>query len=225
MPAQINTLLTEPDGSELVRDQIAAILRLELDNQRALATAQSLDPTPWDVRVFVERAGAFEEGIARPSKARPLVNVWIDNQTWDESASNIMERQKTRAFINVDVTGYGVARLGESGGQEPADHRAALECQRVVRLCRQMLMAAPYTYLGMRGVVWRRWPQSLSYYQPTIDQRRVLEALGGRLTFAVDFNEFSPQTAPETLEFLAVQLQRAETGEVYFDAAYDYTGD
>lgn len=223
--AAINELLTAPDAVEVIRDQIAAILRLELDNQRALAVAQEVDPTPWDIQIFVERAGAFEEGIAHPSQARPMANIWIDNQTWDQAASNILERQKTTAYINVDAVGFGVTRAQEGGGQLPADHLAAIECQRVVRLCRQILMAAAYTYLGLpRGKVWRRWPQSLNYYQPTIAQRPVLNALGGRLQFAIEFNEFSPQVQPETLEILAFELQRAETGEVYFNAEFNYAG-
>lgn len=217
---QINQLLTEPDNAETVRDQVAAILRLELDNQETLARAAGVDPEPWRVSVYAERSGAFERGLNSPVSKRPVVNVWLDNQTWDRAASNIYQRQRTSAFVNIDAIGYGTRKQGEAG-----DYEAATACQRVMGVCRQILMAAPYTWLGMRGVVAQRWPQSLTYYQPSIDERPVQHAYGARLTLVVDFNEFSPQTVPESLEYLAVQVKRAETGEVYFDAAYDYTGD
>jgi len=218
MQPKIASLITEIDNVELIRDQIAAILRLELDNQVALAQAESVDPAPWTVDVYTERSGAFESGLNDPNRKTPFVNVWIDNESWDRSASNVMERQRGNAFINVDAVGYGTRKPGEAG-----DFEAATSCQRVLRLCRKILMAAPYTYLELRGIVASRWPQSRTYYQPTIDQAPVQNVYGGRFTMVVDFNEFSPQTTPETLEVLAVQLQRAETGEVYFDAEYNYT--
>lgn len=215
---EITELLTGPDNVEVIRDQVAAILRLELTNQVALAEADSLDPTPWQIDVYTERAGAFEQGLNDPSKKRPLVNVWLDRESWDRSASNVMQRQRSNAVINVDAIGYGTRKPGEAG-----DFEAATRCQQVLGLCRKILMADVYTYLGLRGIIASRWPQSRTYYQPTIDQAPVQNVYGGRLTMAVDFNEFSPQTTPHNLEILALQLLRAETGEVYFDAEYDYT--
>jgi hypothetical protein len=84
-------------------------------------------------------------------------------------------------------------------------------------------MAAEYTYLGLRGLVWQRWPQSITVFQPQLDSRTIQQIVGARLSLRVAFNEFSPQAEPVTLELLSVDVTRAEGGEVVLQADYDYT--
>ena len=100
----------------------------------------------------------------------PIVNVWFDTLTYDGAASNIVERQKIEATYNIDCYGYGVS-VEDGSGHMPGDQTASLECQRALRLVRRILMSAHYVYLGLRGVVWKRWPQSVSMLQPQIDDR------------------------------------------------------
>jgi hypothetical protein len=64
-----------------------------------------------------------------------------------------------------------------------------------VRLARNIIMAGAYTYLGLRGLVWKRFPQSISMFQPQIENRAVQRVVGARLALQVHFNEFSPQYA------------------------------
>ena len=108
-------------------------------------------------------------------------------------------------------------------GHVPGDKEAAFEVQRALRLVRNILMAAEYTYLSLRGLVWQRWPQAVTVFQPQIDARQIQQIVGARLAFRVVFNEFSPQVEAETLELLSVDVIRAEDGEIYFEADYDYT--
>ena len=84
-------------------------------------------------------------------------------------------------------------------------------------------MAAEYTYLGLRGTVWRRWPQSITVFQPQIDGRPVSHVVGARIALRAEFNEFAPQVTPETLELLTVNMKRTEDGEIVLAANYDYT--
>jgi len=109
------------------------------------------------------------------------------------------------------------------GGHKAGDKEAALEVQRALRLVRNILMAAEYTYLGMRGVVWQRWPQSITSFQPQIDGRQIQQIVGARLAFNVVFNEFSPQVPAVTLELVSAEVSRSEDGEVVVNADYDYT--
>ena len=90
-------------------------------------------------------------------------------------------------------------------------------------LVRNILMSAQYTYLGLRGLVWKRWPQSITVFQPQIEGQAVQNIRGARLAFEVGFNEFSPQYQPEVLELLSVNVERSETGEILLQADYDYT--
>jgi hypothetical protein len=216
MPAQILELIDKHDNVELVRDQIAAILAVELAHQAVLSGVVD------QPRVFVERSNPWGEFIDAPLTARPIINVWFDTATYDGRSSNIVERQTCQGTFNVDCYGYavGVDDGNPVGGHSPGDESAALECQRAVRLARNILMSGQYTYLGMRGVVGKRWPLSLSMFQPQSDNRAVQRIVGGRLALQVQFNEFSPQVTGETLETLSIEVFRAGTGELYLRADY-----
>ena len=83
-------------------------------------------------------------------------------------------------------------------------------------------MAATYTYLDLRGVVWSRWVQSITVFQPQLDARNVSQVVAARLAFRVVFNEFSPQVESVELEAVRVDVERAEDGEIIAQAGYDY---
>jgi hypothetical protein len=215
LPAQILELIDKLDNVEVVRNQIAAILTVELAHQAVLSgLAQP--------RVFVERTDPWGEFLEAKVGAQPIINVWFDTATYDGSASNIVERQKCEGTFNIDCYGYAVSvDDGQpTGGHSPGDQAAALECQRAVRMARNILMSAHYTYLGLRGLVWKRWPLSLSMFQPQSATLAVQRIVAGRLAFQVQFNEFSPQVTAETLETLSVEVFRAGTGELYLRADY-----
>lgn len=95
--------------------------------------------------------------------------------------------------------------------------------QRAIRLVRNILMAGTYTYLGLRGLVWSRSPQSITVFQPQIEARQIQQIVGARLAFRVVFNEFSPQVPAVNLELISVEVRRAEDGQVVANADYDYT--
>lgn len=225
MPAQIETLIDKVDQFELVRDELAAILAVESAQQQVLALAAlptPLDPRLWKLRVFVERADPWSEfqDAQDQSDATPIVNVWFDESTIDLKRSNLVERQATEGTFNVDVYGYGIAEQTGPSTHIPSDERAARDVHRGVRLVRNILMAGHYTYLGMRGVVGRRYVQSIKSFQPTIDNRPVQGVHAARLALRVDFNEFSPQVQGQPFELLHVTVKRKETGEIYFAAQY-----
>jgi hypothetical protein len=214
MPRLIPDLIDKRDNVEIVRDQVAAILKVELAHQQTLTT--ELQP-----RVFVERSLPWGEYLEVDARTRaPIINVWFEGETFDGSASNIVERQAAEATINIDCYGYGVSVDGAGSGHVPGDQAAALEAQRAVRLARNILMAGVYTYLGLRGVVGKRWPRSIEMFQPPIDNRAVQRVVGARMALSVRFNEFSPQYVGEELETLLVEVRRAGTGEVLLLAEY-----
>ena len=215
MPALISELITKVDNFEVVRDQIGAILKVELAHQEELG-GKPMPP------VFVERSnpwGNFIEGEKCPAS---LINVWFDSASYDESASNVVERQKCEAVFNVDCYGSAVSVDDGNtvGGHVPGDLQAALEAQRCARLARNILMAGHYTYLGLRGLVWNRFPQTLSMFQPQLDNRAAQRVVVARLALKVEFNEFSPQVQGVELEALSIEVYRAGTGELYLTADY-----
>jgi hypothetical protein len=219
----IQTLIDKQDNFEVIRDQIAAILVLESNNQQALAVSEGKDSNLWKLRVFNERYNPWEQFLNTNTDRSPLVNVWYDTSNFDGSASNIVERQKAEAIYNIDCFGYGISSDDGATGHNPGDREAAFEVQRALRLVRNILMSSTYTYLGLRGLVWQRWPQSISVFQPNLDAQQVQKIVGARLELRVMFNEFSPQYVPETLEYLSVDVFRNEDGQLIAEADFDYT--
>lgn len=219
----IQTLIDKQDSFEIVRDQIAGILLAEFKNQQNLAQLVGKDPHAYELDVFTERASPWEKFLEPDcDDTTPIVNVWYSSTTFDASASNTIERQKGEGTFNVDVYGYGRSK-GTDNGHDSGDELAALEAQRVLRLIRNVLMASINTQLQLRGLVWQRWPQSATIFQPQSDSRPVDHVVGGRLVLSVVFNEFSPQYEGEPLEYVAIQVIRKETGQVFLAADYDYT--
>lgn len=219
----IDSLIDKQDNFEVIRDQIAAILVAEVASQMALATAAAKDPNDWKLRVFTERSNPWEQWLNAQTDTSPLINVWVDNSSFDPKASNSIERQKSETVFNIDCYGYGKSSDNPGGGHNPGDRESAFEVQRALRLVRNILMSAEYTYLGLRGLVWSRWPQSVTIFQPQLDGRALQQVMGARLAFRVVFNEFAPQITPETLEYLSVNVKRTEDGEIVLEADYDYT--
>lgn len=214
MPALITEIIDDPDNAEIIRDQIAAILTVELANQALLSGL----PMP---RVFTERSNPWGVFLVTESPpAQPVINVWWDSSTFDEATSNVVERQKAEGVFNIDCYGAAPSSDVEAGGHLPADEQAAREAQRTVRLARNILMAGAYTYLGLRGLVWKRFPQTISLFQPQIDNRAAQRVVAARLALQVHFNEFSPQIVGEVLETLMIEVNRKETGELYLRAEY-----
>jgi hypothetical protein len=212
MPALIEHLLATPDNVELVRDQIAAILTLELAKQGELG----LDPEP---RVFKERSNPWGQLLEEPVDETPIVNVCFDAESFDGAASNITERQKSEATYHIDAYAFGTSSHDDAG-HAPGDELAALACQKTLRLVRQILMSSHYTYLGLRGVVWKRWTQAINMFRPPIDDKSAQNIVAGRLSLVVHFNEYGPQYVGEPLETLSVEINRRETGQLYVAAQY-----
>lgn len=225
MPAILTELIEKVDNVELVRDEIAAILVVELAQQQALALAAAppRDPQLWNLRVYSERANPLAEFLDAPEAlpdARPIVNICLDNENVEGAASNTVERQKITAVFNIDCYGYAIA-ASDGAGHIPADEKAALEAQRAARLVRNILMAGAYTYLGHQGLVWKRWIQSMTVLRPPLDVRAVQDICAIRIAFSVEFNEFSPQVQGPPIALIAGEVIRQGTGQVLLRAHYE----
>jgi hypothetical protein len=217
----IAALIDKQDTFEIIRDQIGAILVTEVASQMVLATAAGKDANDWKIRVFSERSNPWDD--FNDNDTTPLVNVSFDNSNFALNKSNISERQASETVYNIDCYGYGVSKNNVAGGHLPGDEQAAKNVQKTIRLVRNILMAAEYTYLGLRGTVWQRFPQSITVFQPQLDGRQIPHIVGARIAFSVSFNEFSPQVEPVVLELLSVDVLRAENGELILEADYNYT--
>ena len=219
----IDSLIDKQDNFELVGLKIVDILKTEIENQKALALASGKDAALWDLRVFYERSNAWEQYLNDTTIDTPIVNVWLDNTSFDPSKSNEIEYQMAESTFNVDVYAYGKAAADGTGGQIAGDLLASTNLFRAIKLVRNILMSAFYTYLDMRGLVSRRWPSSISIFQPQLDNLNMQQVIGSRLALSVQYLEFSPQFQPVPLESVFSTIVDEDTSEVLLQAEFDYT--
>lgn len=158
--AEINTLLSEPDNIEVVRDTVAAILAIELENQYELAVeAEDANARDYKVGVYVENDDPLQQ-VNAESNPFPLVNVTIDSTEKDGGSTSVNKHNMT-AKILLDV--YAT---GNTASAEDAGTKASLKAWKTARLVRNILGAEPYTYLGLRGVVEGRDFESFQAGEP-----------------------------------------------------------
>lgn len=222
----IGALIDKLDGFEIVGNQIAAILAIETVSQQALATAALKDPRLWAFRVYYDRANPWEEWLDAPESnenavdATPIVCVNFDSANYDPIGSDVVKSQKSVGVFNIDCYGYGVTASDGASGHVPGDQLSAAVSQRVARIVRNILMSGEYAYLGLRGMVWKRWPQSLTAFAPSQDGKAMQQISAVRLALEVTFTETSPQVTGVTLDTLAASVKRASDGLVYLTATY-----
>ncbi len=221
MAALINTLIDKQDSNEIVRDQIAAILAVEVANQKVLATASGKDPALWDFAIFIERSKPWEiqtETDGNEAGEMPLINVSFDSDTFDNKNSNSIERQRTRGIFYVDCYGFKTRTTLKTG-----DELSSRESDRIAKLVRNILMSAAYTYLNIRPIISRRYITRREKFAPDIRQEGFENIVATRITIEVEYDENSPQVTPVDLELIYGKCTRSDSGQIYFEIEIDTT--
>jgi hypothetical protein len=219
LSAKITTLIEKQDTNEIIRDQIAAILAVEVENQRQIAIAELKDPDDFSFLVFVERSRPWE------SDEMPLVNVLFDNDRFDNKGSDVTKEQKATGTFYLDCYGNKAADETNTG-----DELASKEVDRIARLVRNIIMAGEYRQLAFgyrelgtgNNLVFKRYIMRREKFMPNINQDGYENIIACRLTLEVEYKELSPQAVPVDLELMILQCKR-EDGKVYFTAEYDLT--
>lgn len=225
MVTVLTELIDKQDNSEIIRDQIGAILLAESVSQQVLAVAEP-DPLLWKLRVYTEAQNTIEAFTNEPEEAikdpSPVVNVWYEGGSFDPAIGDTVKRQAQRGTFNVDIYGFAIA--AEDGtGHKPGDREASFTAQRGARLVRNILMSALNIQLQLRPMVWQRWIASLTNFQVELQTPSALQVVALRVSLHVTFNEYSPQFAGDTLEFLAVDVKRDSDGMLISELDIDYT--
>lgn len=232
MPAQITELITGKDVAETVRDMVAAILVVEIENQKALAQVAGQNPDDWDLEVYLERANPFESWLEQddneqPDRRTPIVNVWLES-TNQEGAASAVDGKAATSTINVDCFGYGVSKE-TLNGHEAGDRKAAFEAQRALRLCRRILFSGQYTYLGSPRkagqFIGGRKLLRLETFQPEQTVQTAQRIVGARMAIEVRHTLDQPQVLGETIETITVEVTRTEDDRVLVNTAYGVAPD
>ena len=219
MSAKILTLIDKQDSNEIIIDQIAAILVIEIKNQRTLAIADGRDVDNYYFSVYCEKARPWE------SYQMPLVNVVFDNDRFDNKNSNMVERQRATGTFYIDC--YGKKDTTDNG---TGDELSSKEADRIARFSRNIIMAGEYTYLalgsrelGTNSIVASRNITRREKFQPDIRNEAFENIIACRLTLEVAYDEFSPQAETQDFELLINQCERSDDGKILFITEKDMT--
>lgn len=223
MAAIINQLIDKKDTNEFIRDKLGVILFEEKEEQKVLANGLGKNPDEWDFDVYIERSKPWEiltnqVGQEIGELQKGLVNILFDNDSFDVKGSGNFARQKAEGIFFIDCYAHKNSNPTESG-----DEATSKESDRIARLVRNILMYANYLYLGMQGVVTRRYIIKREKLQPDIKQEGFENIVVTRVTLKVDYEEYAFEKMPEILEEVYGECKISDTGQIYFDVNYDYT--
>lgn len=218
----IEKLIDKQDSFEIIRDKLAYIVASEIANQKILASNENKEISLWDMKVYLERSNPWEDYMNDVDNTTPIINIWYDNSNFIGASSDTVERQAVDGIYNIDV--YAVANSSNNvlGGHNPGDYEASISLQRAIKLVRNIIMSANYTYLDLRGLVWQRMLQSITTFQPQQDRANARAIIAGRLALKVRFNEYSPQYAGNVVELISTEFRRTEDGQIVIDADYQH---
>lgn len=211
--------IEDPDGFELVRNAIGQILVEEMASQRAQAIAQSIDPTPWDIPIFLERTHALD--ALNAGVEIPVINVWYDNSNTEGAKSNSANQQSQSVF-NVDCIA-SVKTKETATGQISGDEATQYEVHRIARVARQLIMHPKWIVLGLNNVVGRRWMGTRQAFQPNSGQMPVNNVSGCRIQFYVSHKETVPfDILTDAEQALVTVYTDPEHENIKYQALYDW---
>lgn len=198
--SKIDTLLNTPDNVEIIRDQICGILAIELDNQYELAK-QAGDPVAddYNIKVHQEETEPWSITTESDSKAFPLVNVCLQDVS-AQAGSTSTDKRASRASFNLDCYCSGSFNGDGTGGRH-----AVTKAWKAARVIRNIIDAASYTYLGLRGIVTSRQIQSIETGLPNLNDASINVCIC-RIRLVVDYYEHSPQVSGPIIEPIHISI-------------------
>ena len=210
---EVNELLNEPDNVEIVRDQVAGILALELLNQHELAEATPDLPAKqdYDVKVYIENDEPW--AVQDEENPFPAIKVSFDKYLIDtDDGSN---DRIVNAVYNIDC--YAA---GNYDGEGFAGRIAKIKSMKIARFVRNILQAANYRYLKLRGIVNN---QHIASCKSGIirDSEGAVKVGVQRIALEVEFHEHSPQVVSDVLEEMNLTCNSA-TGEILLNIKEEY---
>ncbi len=214
MSGQIKELLQTKDNSEKIRDQIAAILKMELLKQATLADESPIENKgDFDISVYLENARPWElTSDNQEENPFPLVNVCLAEIGEDQAKPGAtVGKNKYTGIYYVDC--YGCGNNQPEGSEEyiSDDSLSALRAWQTARIVRNILMSGFYAYLGMQGDVMRRKITKITTIMPPIAES-ALSVTACRIVLEVDFFEIAPEG--DGVNFEGISFVSKNDGEV-----------
>jgi hypothetical protein len=216
MNGQITELLDQFDNVEKIRSNIAAILKTELVSQHQKATEQNLqDAADYKISVYLERERPWElAGDSSGNSPFPLVNIQLVGYRKDNGPGETVNRKKYIGEFFIDCYAKGSPENPDYFD----DTDATIRAWKIERIIRNILMAGPYTYLGMRNIVRGREITEARTGAPTNITGNIEESAISvticRIFMSVLFYEESPQVSGVEYDGMSFKASTTPEGEV-----------
>jgi len=197
--AELSYIIPESNLEE-IRDQIAIIIKTELDNQAVLQTDDDLTG-----KVFIERFTPVNKSEGT------VINVYI-NQS--EFSQQTQVTQRGTAIFYIDFYCWDEQIVSEEGY-----FRTARKLHRLVMLVHNILHAPQFNKLTFdAGVVYNRTVTRVQFDSPA-NNADLNYARMGRLTLSIDFHNQQPHEVPITASGYdtTVKLDTSEEGYTFIN--------
>lgn len=182
----VDELIKNPDNAEIIRDQLCGILSLETAHQYELAL-ESSDPVARDykIEVYLENDEPWALQTEEDNHY-PIVNVSLQSVGGVSGSTNTNTTNR-RAVFFIDCYATGTF-----DGTGLSGRMAVIKAWKTARIVRNILEAANYAYLGLRGMVTKRTVTDLETGMPASNNAAIRVCVV-RVKLEVEFNEKSPQ--------------------------------
>lgn len=158
--SSIDYIISE-SNTEKVRRQIAFILADELSNQKALIEAETTPTSEMLLTLNSIPSKVYDERFVRPSESEfPLLNVVLVSNSLSDLTG--FEQQTDTARFGIEA--YSTSK---SSSSRDGDNDAAAKLQRLLMLCRHIIMSPYYITLDLApGYIGHVSASNLQISQP-----------------------------------------------------------
>lgn len=205
----VDELIKTPDNVEIVRDQICGILSLETAHQYDLAV-EAEDPVARDYKIGVYLENDEPWALqTEEDNYFPLVNVSLQSVSNGKGSTSTNSTNKLATFF---IDCYAT---GSFDGTGFSGRLAIIKAWKTARIIRNILEAANYAYLGLRGVVTKRGVTGMETGMPA-SNNAAIKVCVVRMKLEVEFNEVSPQVKGVEIAPISLAI-KDDTGLVVVD--------
>ena len=225
MTSQITTLFNMQDNAEKIRDRIAAILKIELDNQKTMAENNPCteNKKDFDIKVYLENSRPWElTSDSADNNPFPLINIGLHETREDANPGSTVCNVKYTGTYYIDCCACGNFYENQDN-YIPDDSLSTFKAWQLARMVRGILMSGHYAYLGMQKVVRRRRITKISTLAPGGLQDAAISITICRIFLDVDFHETSPEAQGVNFDEMTFTTT-SHDGEVsLINISHDYT--
>jgi hypothetical protein len=202
MVAKIQAVIGQ-SNFELIRDQIGAVLALEIANQKVLSPALIAPDKIW-----IERFVPFD------ASEYPAIKILYQHGSIDEGSREILQAHYTHTYF-IDVM-FSAKSTADAQG----DQLSSVQMQKMLGIIRAILSSPAYSTIGFsRPFNKRAWVNSIEVFEP-MEMQDETNQINGRVEYCIEVPEYGVVTDTGVpLNEITTTVRLNESDKGYF---WDY---